>query len=465
MLETQKNRKSASFSFCKLRVFLLTLMNFLLYVTACDMSSDGQQLDPTDLENPDEKLNSEHLVIWWEEDYPYKLLAADALEKRYPKTKFEFKTFFPPAFTSEYSLPNLSEMMKNDPSPDLIVFDTRYLPFLIESNYLAPIPDAYGLEMDYDTVAELRAAASDALLYVLPFGRIAEGLYYNKEIFDERQVPYPTDGMTWSEVMDLAMEIRRGEEIPITVTAFDSMLTQSAPDLYDPERQSFDFNSTGWQEFIRIMLIMNDFEYNRAKLGGYRLTEFSLGKMAMAAGPLYGNKSLRPGLLHYVPYSRLYDMDWDVVSFPVFDDDRRLNPARQILGIGVAAGSEHKEDAFKVFRYLLSYEVQAENSRNGVISLRADADAFQEEFGSNTVLAGKRVSSFFADGPASKWGQLFELSHVVVRSLDSLVFSDDYHRDVIVDLKEEDLRKQMPILIGARQRYVEDIQLKMKMEQ
>jgi len=82
-------------------------------------------------------------VIWWDEGsgVPFQTFAAEVLNKRFPNTSFQFIEFMPPPyqglFPQGHTLPNLLVMMRSQPSPDLIVFDTRFLPLMIETEYLA----------------------------------------------------------------------------------------------------------------------------------------------------------------------------------------------------------------------------------------------------------------------------------------------------------------------------------------
>src|SRR5699024_5763762 len=47
----------------------------------------------------------------------------------------------------------------------------------------------------------------DGELYTLPYTRGATVLHYNKDIFDLFGVDYPTDDMTWDEVIELASKV------------------------------------------------------------------------------------------------------------------------------------------------------------------------------------------------------------------------------------------------------------------
>jgi len=444
----------------KIRELILLLVVSLVLISACDTSKDEQH----DLEHPDEKLIAEKLVIWWDEGIPHRLFAADAIEPRYANTQFEFKQYYPPPpqglIPPSYTLPNLLKMMRSDPSPDLIVFDTRFLSLMIEAEYLDPIPDTYGLEIDYDIITELRSIAPDLELYALPFGRIAEGLFYNKAIFDEMQIPYPTDGITWDEVMELASALKRDQKNQIGITAYDSMASQLSLQLYDSETLQFDFDSNEWKELTRILLKMNDFEEHSGEMGGFLMSSFSAGNTAMVVGPVYGSKEVRPGLLNYESNLRLFDVEWDIVTFPVFDDGQRLQPASQLLGIAVPAQSRNKEDAYKVMRYLLSHEVQSANSQKGLVSLRSDGDEFGHPFGASSLLAGKSVTSLLSDTPRGIRRPVFEFINYMNYGLLQMVTHDDYWRDTIVDIKQDDFIQDIPRLMDEREQFIEEMRSK-----
>jgi len=257
---------------------------------------------------------------------------------------------------------------------------------LIETGYLDPIPDAYGLEMDYDTVSEFRSFAPDLALYALPFGRIPEGLFYNKAIFDEFRIPYPSDGMTWDEITEIAESMNSERYSGIEAGYYELMASQLSLRFYEPESERVNVESEEWKELIQLLLRLNDVA-DKSFFG-----QFSIGETAMYVGPV-------SHLFSYQSNLRVFGVDWEIAGYPVFDDGRRLQPAGRVYGIGVPARSKNKEDAYKVMRYLLSRESQLENSRRGIVSLRSEAEDFMDQFGASTMLAGKHVSSLLSDMP------------------------------------------------------------------
>jgi ABC-type glycerol-3-phosphate transport system substrate-binding protein len=132
-----------------------------------------------------------------------------------------------------------------------------------------------------------------------------------------------------------------------------------------------------------------------------------------------------------------------------------------VLGIGIPKRSANKEDALKVLRHLLSHEVQSENSRKGLISMRADADAFADEFGSSSILAGKSVKSLLSDRQKGERDPVFEFISTINTSLDSMVTLDDIWRDTIVETVQEKIRERILVMMGDRQLFIEEMRKKL----
>jgi len=62
---------------------------------------------------------------------PVVVVVKKTLENRFADTQFELKPFYPSSahlLGPVSSFPRLVNMMKSEPSPDLIVFDTRFFP-------------------------------------------------------------------------------------------------------------------------------------------------------------------------------------------------------------------------------------------------------------------------------------------------------------------------------------------------
>jgi len=93
--------------------------------------------------------------------------------------------------------------------PDILMIDPSQLEKLGAEGKLYDI-ESYVTDGKYD-VDGLVPGVIDAMkgygggnLYAMPTNFYTQVLYYNKDLFDEHNVPYPTDQMTWPEVINLA---------------------------------------------------------------------------------------------------------------------------------------------------------------------------------------------------------------------------------------------------------------------
>src|SRR5699024_6580833 len=104
------------------------------------------------------------------------------------------------------------EVFAKDLKPDIIMtsVDNYYLhiDLLLALN---PLIDSFNFDLDRldpSIVNYLEEMSNEGELNGLPFVRPEYALVYNPDIFDMFGVDYPTDNMTWDEVIELARQVR-----------------------------------------------------------------------------------------------------------------------------------------------------------------------------------------------------------------------------------------------------------------
>lgn len=90
---------------------------------------------------------------------------------------------------------------------DILAVDNNMLPLLINEGLLQPIE---GVEKSDFSGAIWDAAIKDGVLYGVPFRADTSGVFYNKDLFDEAGVPYPQDGWSWQDFLDIAQRLTKG---------------------------------------------------------------------------------------------------------------------------------------------------------------------------------------------------------------------------------------------------------------
>jgi len=364
------------------RMSILIILCATVLLTACVSEAENDDRDgDVALYADDVDLQAEKIRVWWDWlEFPYEELMGEYLKTAFGRERFEVNQFIGGIPLDNTGMTEgLYHKLRNEPTPDLIVFDSMYLSFFIESNYLEPMDIENFLVLDPNVLDELRTIAPDRQLYALPYGENVSGLFYNKTIFDTMKVPYPTDGMTWDEVIELASQVKSpGAWVSLYANDIGIVASQLSMELYNKETELVDFDTEAWAEWERFM--DQYLSHRQGEVWSGSMSEFSGGKIAMIAGSMF--HELQHGFQDKAAQLRLFEVDWDVVRFPVFDAEQPVAPGRNMLLLGVPRMAENKEDTYKLIRYLLSETVQFENMRRGLLSLREDADTRLEEFGS-----------------------------------------------------------------------------------
>lgn len=435
--------------------YLVVILFMILLLAACESgtSKNGESIDSDSLPiTEDMELSAVQLEIWWDDGFgvPHEPFARDLLNSNFKNTRFVYQTFQPPAY---YIGTELFDLIQSKAAPDLIVFDARYLPILLEIDYLEPLPEMFSLEIDYDVATEMRSLAADRELYALPYGYNVSGLFYNKGIFDQLNLPYPTDEMTWEDVLKLVTNIRGHDIEPLDISEIDLIASQLSLALYDPETEKVNFETNEWSELLQLLL---DYREQNQKEKNLNMKSFGVGDTAMAIGSAFGDFTRGQGLNHQESSLNLFKVDWDIVSFPLLNGNL---PARHTLVIGIPSKSENKEDSLKVLRYLLSKEVQTYNNRNGLASLRGDADTFIGEFGTtSSLLSGKSVFSFFTNAPRGKFDISFEYFELDLK-MAGIMWNDEtvYDINTGIERSENAIKESLLKYFEKRKAFIEEM--------
>lgn len=110
----------------------------------------------------------------------------------------------------------LKEMLTGNNPVDVLMIDISNMKRLVKDNMLKQL-DPYIQKSEFDiadfvpTVIEGIKDAGEGELYGLSPTFSSSALFYNKTLFTEAGVPFPTDGMQWSDLFALAKRVAKGE--------------------------------------------------------------------------------------------------------------------------------------------------------------------------------------------------------------------------------------------------------------
>ena len=247
----------------------------------------------------------------------------------------------------------LQTMLSVDAAPDVIQLADESIPEFVAQGDLIAL-DSY-FPSDFDTSVYLpnllEPGQVDGDQYLLPKSYSTLAIYYNKSLFDEVGVPYPEDGWTWDDLLDVALDLTQdldgdnapdiwGIQLPATwTTGFEYWVAAAGGQLVSDNGKEF----VGYMDSEAVINAVTFYAdlYNKyrvsppptdleAAYGGN--TEFADGKAAM----LIFDRSIEPELLAN------RNLDLGVVGLP--QGETRAN----ILfweGYGVTSTSAHPRTA------------------------------------------------------------------------------------------------------------------------
>lgn len=221
-------------------------------------------------------------------------------------------------------------------------------------------------------------------VWMLPFLRDIYALHYNKEIFDLFGVEYPTDDMTWDEVIELAekvtgvrdgvqyygLDIREDNHLALTQIIGDQQLI-------DPETDEVLWTDNPavkqWLEGVEQVYDMPDDKVDRYS------EESWVEDRVLAMRPLWLDMETPD------------DVEMDIVTFPQWEEKPGIGPMAGGWALGVTEPSEHKDEAMKVLKFLY------EDERIGTLGespIHAPFDHLYEDVNLDDLLNSEELEKF-----------------------------------------------------------------------
>ena len=222
---------------------------------------------------------------------------------------------------------------------------------------------ALGIQTGNYSEGTLAAVSNDGKLYAVPMSFSTCVLFYNKALFDQAGVAYPTDAWTWADAQAAAEKIRAlGEDIwgyfqPISNHEFYKSIAGNGGSLLNSDYSAFTVNSAENAAVLDAMLarvrgdarVMPGTE-DLAGRGDWDL--FTEGKLGMIV----------TGIWAFSTFAEKAAFDWDITVEPGFKDKSTFFFAN----VNCISPSSTKQEAAAKF-------IDAMGSDADIVKLRLDA--------------------------------------------------------------------------------------------
>lgn len=240
--------------------------------------------------------------------------------------------------------------------------------------------------------------ASSYGLYALPVVTDSIGIMYNKDLLDKFGVPYPKNGVTWGEIIDLSRKLTRteGDKSYVGYVPFTNYMLYMNPlsiPLVDEKAGTPTINrDERWKKFYQTLLIapaevpgVQDYLKKYDVLNGFFIDQ----QVAMIGGITAFTANSRG--------DQLSKFNWDWVAIPTFQDLPGVGgqPYTQYFGITRMAKNKKTENAaMEMLNHLVSDEFQTEVARKGFMPVLKNLDV-RKVFGQDTKYKDKNWSAYF----------------------------------------------------------------------
>jgi multiple sugar transport system substrate-binding protein len=222
---------------------------------------------------------------------------------------------------------------------------------------------ALGVDTTPYSAGTINAVSSDGKLYAVPESFSTCLLFYNKALFDQAGVSYPTDDWTWADAQAAAEKIRAlGDDIwgynqPITYNEFYKSIAGNGGSLLNSDYTAFTVNTPENAAVLDAMIarVRGDKRVmpNKEDLAGRGDWDlFEAGKLGMVI----------TGVWAFSDFTSKCNFDWDVTVEPGFKNKATFFFAN----VNCVSPSSKQQEAAAKF-------AQAMGSDPDIVQLRLDA--------------------------------------------------------------------------------------------
>ncbi|REK71429.1 ABC transporter substrate-binding protein [Paenibacillus paeoniae] len=271
--------------------------------------------------------------------------------------------------------------------PDILMLDMlQYEEFALEGKFTDL--DAYIVRDKFDTenlvpgMIDYMKELGGGQLYGLPSGFSSQVLFYNKSLFDKYNISYPTDKMTWDEVLQLAKQFpidgEKEDRIYGLKAGYSGGLSELANSIagseglsyVNPATKTMTINTAGWKNAIQTAYdaIKSEALYFEAQnnnmmsfSSGYNdyllRNPFTTNRVAMTLDGSYYIREMKEAAESYSKEEGKVIKDWDMVTIPVSAQNPDVSRSTWYNNIfSISKDSPNADAAWKFISYISSEE-------------------------------------------------------------------------------------------------------------
>lgn len=255
-------------------------------------------------------------------------------------------------------------------APDVVFLNNFYSPKYISAGLLEDLTPYFEKEINDKIFFEksLESSSCNKKLYVIPRDVSVLVVYYNKEIFDRYNIPYPSKNWTIQDFKKTAKSLTKDTDkdgaTDIWGVGFEKDPLFWLPFLFSEDGAAHEDGKALIYSEKSINALQNYADLvNKDKSAPNKAQSASL---TMAQLFIQGKLAMQISGRWLVPkYRNDVGFEWDVVNFPQGENGSVVG--LDSSGYGVSTSSKHKPEAIKLIKYLSSKKSMEKISQSGLI--------------------------------------------------------------------------------------------------
>ncbi|WP_205127072.1 extracellular solute-binding protein [Paenibacillus ginsengarvi] len=253
-----------------------------------------------------------------------------------------------------------------------------------------------------DSIQTMRDLAGGNMTGI-PFSRNGAALFYNKEMFDKFAVPYPTNGMTYDDVIGLArkMTVTQGgiQYIGWEPGFPDANISPFVQPLVDPKTGKALIDTPAYKKVFEMMKTGYEIPGFMGPKDLFRYTPSHFVNDQIVGMYVDWYNKMMPQLLEADAKGKV--PNWDIVTVPNFPEYVGVGRHESVQFLAIAKQSKYKDQAMQVLKAVSSLEAQLLQSRNGRISVLNDSEIRKQFSQDVKAFQGKQMDNLFKFKAAS----------------------------------------------------------------
>jgi multiple sugar transport system substrate-binding protein len=301
----------------------------------------------------------------------------------------------------------LNDMIAAGEVPDLIATTQFYmnglLPLGVASD-LREFVNTYKIDLgkfEPQAVSALKSYGKNGEIYGIPYTLNYGVLIYNKDLFNKFGVPYPKDGATYEELIELGRRLTR-QDGGVQYIGFDIGTDRTVARSYslgtvDSQGKAI-FESDGYKKVFALMKSLYEIpgmigEKNKYTYGvDYLIKDEKLGMfpswLAAITSRLITAQQSGSGL------------DWDVAGHPVFSDRPGVGREIEFQSLMVPPNAKNKQAAYRVILTMIGEESQSVMNKERNLTILNNPEMRKEYASNSKIFEGKNLAGVFSVTPA-----------------------------------------------------------------